>query len=109
LSFIDAESLKNRIGRCKNPSRAYRRGISVYAAAGIGIPPKLFWRVTPLEQRVLLLPAMQLVAGGTLDWIHLLDGQGRESRLVHREASVDQLARRRAFDDDPVQRLLDSV
>jgi hypothetical protein len=52
---------------------------------------------------------MQLVAGGTLDWIHLLDGQSREGRLVHREACVHQLSRGRALDDDPVQRFLDSV
>src|SRR5258705_8154995 len=60
-------------------------------------------RILALEQRVLLLPAVDLVAGGAFERVHFLDGQRPKGLHVHREAGIDQLSCVRGLDDDPVQ------
>lgn len=65
-------------------------------------------RILALEQRILLLPAMDLVASWTFERVHLLDGQRPKGLLIHCEACIDQFAGIRALDDDPVQPSLSS-
>ena len=65
-------------------------------------------RILALEQRILFLPAMDLVASGTFERVHLLDGQRPKGLGIHREACIDQFAGIRALDDDPVQLPLSS-
>jgi len=65
-------------------------------------------RILALEQRILFLPAMDLVASGTFERVHLLDGQCPKGLRIHREACIDQFAGIRALDDDPVQLSLSS-
>jgi hypothetical protein len=65
-------------------------------------------RILALEQGILLLPAMDHVASGTFERVHLLDGQRPEGLRIHREACIDQFAGIRALDDDPVQLPLSS-
>ena len=51
-----------------------------------------------LESRVSLRPAMRLVAGRTLDRIHLLDWRRFKRLGIHRVSGVDHLPRRRTLD-----------
>ena len=68
--------------------------------------PRSLVRVT-LEARVPLVPAMRLMAGWTLDRIHLLDGRCLECLWIHRETGIDHFSGRRTLDQYAVQTFLD--
>jgi len=120
---IRSSSRSNSSGESEAQKRAILRAISTRAAATASafllsfIRAKAFHRdrnlacrprILALEQRILFLPAMDLVASGTFERVHLLDGQCPKGLRIHREACIDQFAGIRALDDDPVQLSLSS-